>query len=240
METQGRINEGNWLEWNKIVRLGVRMVGVNLMDKFFAIVILATFSLWGCTPDSEPNTPITSETMEAAVTVPALATADETSLDAAGPQVAEGESMLAEPYPAQTGQAIAPAQTDQSLTTIAPSGVVDLSDIGQEQQTEGDGELIELPAPGVPNTSTLLIETAKNDLVERLNIQVEDVTLAGIESKEWPDSSLGCPAQDADYLTVLVDGFQITLEINGQRYIYHTDMNGQVILCENGRPVDPQ
>lgn len=208
------------------------------MEKYFVIVILALFNLWGCAPGSEPPATTSSDMIEPIVTVPALATVDETSLDVAGPQESESDTMPAKPYPAQTGQANMLALTDQAMTAIAPSGVIDLSDISQDQVAEGEGKLLELPEPGVPNTSSLLIETAKNDLAKRLDINVDDVTLAALESEEWPDSSLGCPAQDTDYLMVLVNGFRITLEVDGETFIYHTDMTGQVIMCEDGQPAD--
>lgn len=218
---------------------GVYKARVNLMEKYFAFVILALFSLWGCAPGHEPPTNIPSDKIEPISSVPGVTKVVETAPNVAVPEEIESETMLAKPYPTQTEQANGSAPTDQAMTAIAPSGVIDLRDINQDQVTEGEGELIELPAPGVPNASKHLIETAKNDLAKRLDVNLEDVTFVAVEPKEWPDASLGCPAQDTDYLMVLVDGFQITLEVDGETYSYHTDMTGKVILCEDGQPADP-
>lgn len=218
---------------------GVYKARVNLMEKYFAFVILALFSLWGCAPGHEPPTNIPSDKIEPISSVPGVTKVVETAPNVAVPEEIESETMLAKPYPTQTEQANGSAPTDQAMTAIAPSGVIDLRDINQDQVTEGEGELIELPAPGVPNASKHLIETAKNDLAKRLDVNLDDVTFVAVEPKEWPDASLGCPAQDTDYLMVLVDGFQITLEVDGETYSYHTDMTGKVILCEDGQPADP-
>jgi hypothetical protein len=215
---------------------------VYIMDKYLAIIILAVFTLGGCAPGVDINTKTPVEEIEPAVTAPALAKVDETSPNAVDKQGPEGETMQAEPEPAQTGQADTEEGTGQEVTAIPPSGVIDLGDISQDQgaQEEGElGELVELPAPGVPNTSTLPIKTAKNDLAKRLDMKVDDITLVAVEPVVWSDSSLGCPAQGANYLMALVKGFRITLEGGGESYTYHTDMNDQVILCEDGQPADP-
>ena len=204
------------------------------MEKIFVLVILAIFGLWGCTPAGELNATAPSEKTGTDGTMPALREVDETPTNVTGPEESEIEILPAKPYPIQTGQVSMPADTEQAVTAIAPSGVIDLNDINQGQEAEGEGELIELPAPGVPITSTLLIETAKNDLAERLKMNLDDVTLVAVESEEWPDSSLGCPSQGTDSLPVLVDGYRITLEVKGETFIYHTDLTGKIILCEDG------
>lgn len=216
----------------------VNKVGVNFMNKFLAIIILATFSLWGCAPGVDITTTPLVET-EPINTVPPLTEADESALDQVDPQESEGETILGETDPDQTGQANFEELTSQAVTAIAPAGEVDLGDISQDQSAEEEGELVELPAPGVPSTSTLLIETAKNDLAERLDLSVDEVSLVTVEPEVWNDSSLGCPAPGIDYLMVLVKGFRITLEGDSESYTYHTDTTDQVILCEDGQPADP-
>lgn len=212
------------------------------MYKFLAIIVLAIISLWGCAPGANLTTPTPPEEIEPVSTVSALTKVDEMSLEEIDPQEPEGETMQAESDPAQAGRANIEELTTPETTAIAPSGVIDLGDISQErnQEAKEEGELVELPAPGVPNTSTLPVETAKNDLAKRLDVNVDEITLVTVEPEVWPDSSLGCPAQGINYLMVLVKGFRITLEGDGEKYSYHTDMNGRVILCEDGQPADPK
>jgi hypothetical protein len=64
------------------------------------------------------------------------------------------------------------------------------------------------------------------------------VTLVASEATEWPDSGLGCPSPDALYLTVITPGYRITLEAEGQTYVYHTDRLENVVLCVDGRPAE--
>lgn len=208
------------------------------MKKYLTIIILAMFSLWGCSPGVDITT-IPLEETESSATEPALTKADETALDQADPQGSEGETTLGEHDPAQTGQANFEELTSQAVTAIAPAGEIDLDDINLGQEAEEEGDLIELPAPGVPNTSTLPIETAKLDLAKRLDLNIDEVSLVAVEPEIWNDSSLGCPAPGIDYLMVLVKGFQITLEGDSESYTYHTDTTDQVILCEDGLPAEP-
>lgn len=120
---------------------------------------------------------------------------------------------------------------------------VDLSDVTPEAQAEDGaddegGDAVEMPAPGRPNPQTAMVTLAKQDLAERLEIDVADVEVVEAEEMQWPDTSLGCPASDGAYLQVLTPGYRITLEAEGETYDYHTDTSQNVILCgPDGQPV---
>jgi hypothetical protein len=139
------------------------------------------------------------------------------------------------------GQTSGPAgsqseQSDPIVTSVAPSGSVDLSQLTPESVGEGEGELIIQPAPGVPDPKARMVQFASQALAEQLDIDISEVTLVEVEVVDWNDSSLGCPAPDSVYLTVITPGYQITLEAEGQTYIYHTDQVQNVVLCINGQP----
>ena len=68
-----------------------------------------------------------------------------------------------------------------------------------------------------------LMQTAKKDLAQRLGVAPTDISVTRIESVTWPDSALGCPAPERDYIESEVRGFRITLGHNGQSFRYHTD-----------------
>ena len=45
------------------------------------------------------------------------------------------------------------------------------------------------------------------------------------------DGSLGCPQPGMVYAQVITPGYWIVLEVNDQKYPYHTDRKDQIILC---------
>lgn len=67
------------------------------------------------------------------------------------------------------------------------------------------------------------VECAKNDLAARLGIGAGDVTLSGITDKEFPDASLGAPADGEMAAMMISSGWQIDLEANGKSYEYRGD-----------------
>ena len=59
------------------------------------------------------------------------------------------------------------------------------------------------------------------------------ITVVSVEHMDWPDGCLGVHLPDTMCTQVIVPGYRVVLEANGQRYIYHTNANGsQVILAE--------
>ena len=66
-----------------------------------------------------------------------------------------------------------------------------------------------------------LIEKAKEDLGQRLSIDVSQINLLEAEEVTWPDASLGCPQPGMRYKQVPEDGALIVLEAQGTTYEYH-------------------
>jgi hypothetical protein len=87
-----------------------------------------------------------------------------------------------------------------------------------------------------------LIDIAREDLAERLDIPLEQITVLEAKLVEWPDASLGCPQPDTVYIQVPMDGSIILFQAGGETYQYHTGGDVQVFLCEDpsddilGRP----
>ncbi|HET7646431.1 MAG TPA: hypothetical protein VFM03_08115 [Candidatus Limnocylindria bacterium] len=71
------------------------------------------------------------------------------------------------------------------------------------------------------------------DLEERIGSPVTDVTVVSAEAKTWNDGSLGCPVPGQMYTQALVDGYQVVVEVNGERYDYRIGSGTDVRLCEN-------
>jgi hypothetical protein len=77
-----------------------------------------------------------------------------------------------------------------------------------------------------------LIKAAKEDLAQRLNISVAQISLIEAKSVVWPDSSLGCPQAGMQYKQVSEDGAQILLQAQKITYEYHTGGRRGLFLCE--------
>jgi len=48
------------------------------------------------------------------------------------------------------------------------------------------------------------------------------------------DGSLGCPEAGQAYTQALIDGYQVILEVDGERYDYRVGSGASVRLCEGG------
>ena len=86
---------------------------------------------------------------------------------------------------------------------------------------------------------TLLIERAKDDLVQATGAESDAITVVSTEEVEWSDSSLGCPDPDAMYAQVITPGYLIVLESEGNTVNFHTGINpdGPLVQCtEDGTP----
>jgi hypothetical protein len=94
------------------------------------------------------------------------------------------------------------------------------------------------PVDMPPNPSPVekFIALAKKDLAERLPIDYNSITALKADEIIWPDAALGCPSPGRVYAQGRVPGYRIWLEAAGREYIYHTDLNGLVVLCPQQNP----
>jgi pyruvate/2-oxoglutarate dehydrogenase complex dihydrolipoamide acyltransferase (E2) component len=106
----------------------------------------------------------------------------------------------------------------------------------QEGEILPQEPLPDLPVAGdevqLDDSNRPLVEKAQQMLSQELGVGVEDVALVKIESMMWNDSGLGCAEPDKAYMQVIVPGYQITLEAQGETYRYNTDMGSQVVRCK--------
>ena len=88
-----------------------------------------------------------------------------------------------------------------------------------------------------------IIGRAMTDLAERLGIPEDQIRVIDVKEVTWPDASLGCPQPGTAYAQVTTPGYQIVLEALGEQYPYHTDLEAQLILCQEelfpNLPVNP-
>jgi hypothetical protein len=96
------------------------------------------------------------------------------------------------------------------------------------------------PAPSDPSLQNL-IDRAEQDLVTRLAIPADEISIVEITEVEWSDSSLDCPQPGMSYLQVITPGYRIVLEAGGQSHEYHTNRDAYFIYCENNAsPLTPK
>jgi len=91
--------------------------------------------------------------------------------------------------------------------------------------------------PSVENNVNKLIELAKQDLADRLKIDVIGITLLKTMEITWPDVSQGCSPGSGQILAKgRVYGYGVWLEAGGQNYIYHAALTGQLFPCPKLEP----
>ena len=91
------------------------------------------------------------------------------------------------------------------------------------------------PAPSESPASegqAAAVEAARRDAAQRLNAPPESLRVEDVESRQWPDRSLGCPRQGVLYAQVLTPGYLIVLSNGSRRLEYHTDNRGMAVFCQ--------
>ena len=75
---------------------------------------------------------------------------------------------------------------------------------------------------------------AVKSLSERLGVTVDQIILVSTEAVTWPDGCLGIVKMGVMCTQAQVPGFKIILEANGQKYDFHTNQDGSVVLLAEG------
>ena len=146
---------------------------------------------------------------------------------------AKATELPPEPYPGNE-----PVTSSEAVTSNAYPAEVDLSQITPQPVGETTPQV--MPKPGVPDPKAAATHQVAQDLAQRLGVDVSGVKPVSAEEVEWPDSSLGCPAPGMMYMTVITPGYSIILELSGEQYMYHTDLQGNYVLCtDDGQAAAP-
>lgn len=201
---------------------------LRILMPLMTLMLLVACTVAGEEPVPEPETPTASPALK--VITPANPTQP---ADPAAEQ--QPEVTIAAVPPEPTAEDEAPAGTEVESSSASPAEV-DLSQVTSQPPAEASPQVA--PRPGVPDPEVAAAHLVSQDLAKRLGVDVEDVKTISIESVEWSDSSMGCPAPERVYLGVVTPGYLITLEVSGERYTYHTDLEENRVLCaEDGRPL---
>ena len=86
---------------------------------------------------------------------------------------------------------------------------------------------------------TTLLEQAKSDLAERLDVEPEWIELVSMGPVIWRNGSLGCPLPDMVYTQAMERGWVIRLQVSGGFYQYHSRDRSDPFLCRHPSPHEP-
>jgi hypothetical protein len=70
---------------------------------------------------------------------------------------------------------------------------------------------------------------ARFALAEQLGLTIDDVTALSQVPVEWPDGCLGLPAADELCAMMIVPGYEITLQVEDQLYVFRTNEDGSQV-----------
>ncbi|MFN2412028.1 MAG: hypothetical protein ABR535_03095 [Pyrinomonadaceae bacterium] len=70
------------------------------------------------------------------------------------------------------------------------------------------------------NTAT---ERAKKDLAQRLGVSESEIEVGAVSNKDFPDMSLGAPADGEMSAQMISTGWEINLSSGGKNYEYRAD-----------------
>jgi hypothetical protein len=121
------------------------------------------------------------------------------------------------------------------VTLIPPAGVVDLREIADELTENSNKRFEEMPYPGLPNRQVALVEMTKQELADKLGLEIKDIFLISMTTLEMPGDKLDCKVDIGGRRPMLVTfGYQITLEAAGTEYKYYAEPGGTPSFCEEG------
>jgi len=76
-----------------------------------------------------------------------------------------------------------------------------------------------------------LVDLARVDLAQRLDVELEAVTVVSVQETEFEDASLGVPEPGKAYAQVLTPGHVIQLRAEGVTYDYHARIEGVQVVA---------
>lgn len=84
---------------------------------------------------------------------------------------------------------------------------------------------------GSSDRSSTVVKLAEQDLAKKIGIPLGQISLLEVSQTSWADGSLGAPRPGLTYSQTVTPGYQITLQANGQAYVYHSDTGRLVVFC---------
>ncbi len=99
----------------------------------------------------------------------------------------------------------------------------------QPTDTAESGEIL-VPTPyDAPIEPPEAVLKARAMLAKELNVAEDEITIAAIEEKEWPDACLGAAVAQEVCAAVITPGYRVELIVDGNTHEMRTNMDGSVI-----------
>jgi hypothetical protein len=86
----------------------------------------------------------------------------------------------------------------------------------------------------IPVDLTPAQRAAINALMEQLTVTADQIKLVSTEAVTWPDGCLGVVRMGVMCTQAEVPGFRIVLGAKGQKYEFHTNQDGSIVLLAEG------
>lgn len=113
--------------------------------------------------------------------------------------------------------------------SVSSDGVVDCG--GGSDGFGGGSSSPGYPGCGTPEECQRVAVEAAWTLLEGDGVSGE-ITLLGAKSVEWPNSCLGVTSADIACAEVITPGFVVTLQRNGQEFVFNTDTAGNAVAAQ--------
>jgi len=85
----------------------------------------------------------------------------------------------------------------------------------------GNGKADTPPPPVLPEDTEPLIVLAKLDLLQKTGAEPDQINTVSVEETEFEDASLGVPQPGQSYAQMIIPGYIIIIEYQGELYQYH-------------------
>ena len=111
-------------------------------------------------------------------------------------------------------------RSDRAVTEMRPEAL-EKNALEQAPEAAGEGE--------VPDE---LLAPVREDLAGRVGADRVPL-LRRAEAVVWPSGAMGCPEPGMSYIQVLVPGYHVVFEVDGEPFDYRLNENGRFRLCES-------
>ncbi len=143
-------------------------------------------------------------------------------------------TALPTPIPLMESPVSPPAKPEQPVSAATPPGTIVL-----------DAATITVPTTPTPvgvstsseaGTGNPAVAAAREMLAKQLQIAPSAIQVILVEEVQWPDGCLGVRTPGMFCIQIVIPGYRVVLAVDGQRYTYHTDLEGRQVVRADPRP----
>lgn len=80
------------------------------------------------------------------------------------------------------------------------------------------------------------VANSRQNLAERLGVELKAVIMVTVEAVDWPDGCLGVQTPGIMCTAVITPGYRVILEVSGKQYEYHTNESGSTVRLATALP----